>query len=123
MEIVNRNVHSNSYEKFKSNQGNSQFDLLKNVLSDQSMKTYPQRALGTGLRTGLIIVVQQKKMHTDYLCKGPVQGFKISVHNPAELPTFSNDFVRVPLKKDVTIGLEGEMVVFSEDLKSYDHQR
>lgn len=118
LDIVKKTTHSSSYEKYTESQSNLHFHVEKSYLSDSVIKTYPHRALGTGIRTGLIIVLQQYNVDTDYLCKGPVQGFKVAIHSPAELPSFS-DYIRVPLKRDISVGVEAHVKSTAKSLRSH----
>jgi acid-sensing ion channel, other len=40
---------------------------------------YPRRAMGAGARVGLGIMLHLDKYDFDYICRGPVQGFKVSL--------------------------------------------
>lgn len=44
--------------------------------SDATTDTHPQRGLGAGAKAGLTILLRAYEHDLDYLCKGPVQGFK-----------------------------------------------
>lgn len=39
--------------------------------------TYPRRAMSAGTRAGLVILMRAFKQDLDYICRGPVQGFKV----------------------------------------------
>lgn len=71
-------------------------DSNKNV----SMKSsYPHRTLGTGAHNGLSLMLYLDPDDLDYLCQGPIEGFKIVLHAPSEIPLPSKNFIRVPLEQ------------------------
>jgi acid-sensing ion channel, other len=39
---------------------------------------YPRRAMGAGARGGLFILLHLFEYDLDYICRGPIQGFKVS---------------------------------------------
>lgn len=41
------------------------------------MDTFPRRALSAGYSAGLFLVLMAREPDLDYICKGPVQGFKV----------------------------------------------
>lgn len=60
---------------------------------------YPRRILGTGVRNGFALMLYLNPNDLDYLCQGPVEGFKVVLHSPAEIPLPSKNFFRVPLEQ------------------------
>lgn len=67
---------------------------------------YPHRVLGTGPLNGLSLLLYLDPEDLDYLCQGPVQGFKVVLHAPAELPQPSKNFLRVPLEQQVLVSVK-----------------
>uniref|UniRef100_T1GZT5 Uncharacterized protein n=1 Tax=Megaselia scalaris TaxID=36166 RepID=T1GZT5_MEGSC len=49
---------------------------------DTDVTSFPYRVLGAGSRPGLFVVLQGIEKNMDFLCRGPVQGFKIHLHSP-----------------------------------------
>ncbi|CAG9788696.1 unnamed protein product [Diatraea saccharalis] len=45
------------------------------------IETYPHRGSGYGAKAGLTFLMKTKEIDLDYLCKGPVQGFKADDKN------------------------------------------
>lgn len=80
---------------------------------------YPQRVLGSGHRAGLNIKLFVKESAIDYSCKGAVQGFKIALHTPGELPRLSVQFYQVPLKQQVLMTVSPQVITTAPGLKSY----
>lgn len=55
----------------------------------------------------------------DFVCRGPVQGFKILLHTPAEIPRVSKQYFRVPMQQEVVISVKPNMMTTSAGLKDY----
>ena len=50
---------------------------------------------------------------------GPVQGFKILLHTPGEIPRVSKQYFRVPLNQEVVVSVKPNMITTSEGLIGY----
>lgn len=44
--------------------------------------TYPHRVFGAGARAGFFTLLKLNSMDTEFVCRGPVQGFKVLLHIP-----------------------------------------
>ncbi|XP_037940845.1 pickpocket protein 28-like isoform X1 [Teleopsis dalmanni] len=87
--------------------------------TDSGFKTYPARVLGAGARAGIFIALQSFKQETDYYCRGPIQGFKVLLHSPDDVPHVSKDFVRIPTGKEVLIAVKPNMITTSIGIDDY----
>ncbi|XP_038106192.1 pickpocket protein 28 [Culex quinquefasciatus] len=83
----------------------------------------PLRAPGTGLNNGLSVDLQLEVSNFDYLCKGPIQGFKVQVNTPTEYPVMSKRFIRVPLDEEVVALIKPQFVGTSWKLHDYEPAR
>jgi len=45
--------------------------------SNSSTGTYPRRAMSAGFSSGFLLLLRAYKQDLDFLCRGPVQGFKV----------------------------------------------
>ncbi|XP_073961897.1 pickpocket protein 28-like isoform X2 [Choristoneura fumiferana] len=86
---------------------------------DTPIETYPHRGSGYGAKAGLSFVLMATEVDLDYLCRGPVQGYKILLHNPAELPRLSQQYFRAPLSQEVVVAVKPKMMTTSEGLLPY----
>ena len=82
--------------------------------------TYPQRVFGSGARVGLFVVLMLFNQDLEYICRGPVQGFKILLHTPGEVPQVSKHYLRIPLEQEVLISVKPNMITTSEGLRHYE---
>jgi acid-sensing ion channel, other len=70
---------------------------------------YPQRALAN-VDYGLSVVLKNDFTDLDYICRGPVQGFKVHIHEPDDFPQISNEFFRVPLNYGILVAVKSEIL-------------
>lgn len=82
-------------------------------------KAYPQRVAGSGLHSGLTFELKVKKSDLNPGCKRGIQGFRISLHTPVEIPRMSKHFVSIPLNKQTAIAVKPHSTYSSKDIKSY----
>ncbi|KAJ0174664.1 hypothetical protein K1T71_009772 [Dendrolimus kikuchii] len=99
------------------------WSLDKGYASNASVETYPHRGSGYGAQSGLIFLLSAFEYDLDYLCKGPVQGFKVLLHNPAELPRLSQQYFRVPIDHEAVVAVKPNMMTTSEALRPYKAER
>ncbi|KAL1401557.1 hypothetical protein pipiens_006516 [Culex pipiens pipiens] len=95
----------------------------KGYLEDTFSVVEPLRAPGTGMSNGLTVDLVLDVRNFDYLCKGPIQGFKVQIHTPTEYPLMSKRFIRVPLDQEVTALVKPQFVGTSWKLKDYEPSR
>lgn len=101
----------------------SPFWTLQEGYSVSDSETYPRRVLGPGARAGLNIVLKLSDPDLDYICRGPVQGFKVILHTPSEVPRASKHFFRVPLRQEVVVSVKPNMITTSPGLANYEPNR
>ncbi|XP_059052635.1 pickpocket protein 28-like [Achroia grisella] len=87
------------------------------------IETYPHRGSGYGAKAGLTFLMRSKEIDLDYICKGPVQGFKILLHNPAEMPRLTQQYFRSPLSQEVVVAIKPNMMTTSSGLRAYEPAR
>ncbi|RZF47249.1 hypothetical protein LSTR_LSTR004958 [Laodelphax striatellus] len=95
------------------------WNLEEGYKDSSPVDTYPRRAIGSGKKSGLTILMMARKNDLDYLCRGAVQGFKVTMHNPAEIPRVAERFFRVPLNQEVVLAVKPNMMTTSSNLLSY----
>lgn len=86
-------------------------------------ETYPFRVFGAGARAGLFALLRLFEQDLEYLCRGPVQGFKILLHTPGEVPQVSKHYFRVPLLQEVLVSVKPQMITTSDGLRHYSPNR
>lgn len=117
------NLHK-EYKYFDhDNQTRSGWDLERGYPAEATAETYPYRVLSSGTRAGLSVMLPLKEIDLDYICSGPVQGFKIHLHTPGEVPRVSHQYIRVPIDQEVIISVKPTMMTTSEGLRGYNPNR
>lgn len=79
--------------------------------------------LGTGSAAGMKIVLKLPDDNFDYVCRGPVQGFKVLLHSPGDIPRISKKYIRVPLRQEVVVSVKPNMITTSEGLVDYSPEK
>ena len=87
--------------------------------SNKELDVYPRRAIGTGPRSGLTNQFFFPGEYLEYICAGHNQGFRISVHNPGEVPRTSDQYFRVSWNQEVTATVVPTMIETAESLRNY----
>lgn len=59
----------------------------------------------------------------DYVCGGAVQGFKVTLHSPNELPDINGQHFRVPFDEDVRMSIKPNIMITSKSLQNYSPER
>lgn len=79
--------------------------------------TYPYRVFGAGQDGGLIVFLRLYQQNFDYICRGPMQGFKILLHTPGEVPQVSKNFIRISALDEMLIAAKPDMITTANDLR------
>ncbi|XP_018335267.1 pickpocket protein 28 [Agrilus planipennis] len=99
------------------------WSLEKGYSEKLETDTFPRRAISAGQKAGLSILLRAYDYDLDYICRGPVQGFKINLHHPAEYPLVSQQYFRAPLNQEVIVAVKPDMMTTSDGLKDYEPHR
>lgn len=97
----------------------SRWSLEDGYEQGADLESHPHRVLAAGSRAGLFVLLSLYDQELDYLCRGPVQGFKILLHTPGELPRVSKQYFRVPTLQEVIVAVRPQMMQTSTNLKDY----
>ncbi|XP_063709864.1 pickpocket protein 28 [Culicoides brevitarsis] len=111
------------YEPIK--ESNKSWTLEKGYTAESStnFSVYPFRVLAAGARAGLFVLLSLYDNELDYLCRGPVQGFKVLLHTPGEQPRVSKHYFRVPTLQEVIVTVKPQMIQTSDNLLNYSPER
>ncbi|KAJ3655395.1 hypothetical protein Zmor_014527 [Zophobas morio] len=82
------------------------------------VNTYPVRALASGADNSLTLIFVHRSLNNDYICNQFLNGFRISLHSPRDVPRLSQSYFRVPLNKAVTAAVKPELTLISPAVKS-----
>lgn len=82
-------------------------------------KAYPYEILSDGERGAFTIILRLYANDLDFLCRGPVVGYRVGLHVPGELPQMSSHFVRIANERDTSITIRPEVVRTADSLRNY----
>ena len=85
--------------------------------------TFPRRVMSAGSKAGLFLLLRAYEQDLDYVCRGPVQGFKVWLHDPAEVPRVGTQYFRAPLNQEIVVAIKPDLMTTSAGLKNYDPHR
>ncbi|XP_073843681.1 pickpocket 26 [Musca autumnalis] len=91
--------------------------------ADADTESYPFRVLGSGSKGGLELLLSGIEKDFDDLCRGPIQGFKLVLHTPGEIPQVSKQYFRIPFSQEVLIAIKPKIITTSDGLKHYEPNR
>lgn len=117
-ELFRDDILAKDFEYLKHNKSSTNW-TLEDGYSTTDSETFPYRVLGPGAKAGLNVVLKLSDFDLDYMCRGPVQGFKILLHTPGEMPRVSQQFFRIPLEQEVVVSVKPNMITTSEGLADY----
>lgn len=106
-----------------SSSATGQWNLDTGYSKEAAHAPYPLRVLSAGARAGLSVLLPLYKYDLDYICRGPVQGFKVHLHTPGEMPRVSKQYFRVPLNQEVIAAVKPNMMTTSAGLRAYNPNR
>lgn len=107
------------YHHSVQNVSHSTWSLETGYDPASDVETYPARVLSAGARSGIFMTLQSFKQEVDYACRGPVQGFKVLLHAPDDVPQVSKQFVRIPMGREVLIAVKPNMITTSAGIAEY----
>lgn len=99
-------------------------DMFKNrnEKGDKSEDEFPLKAFA-GADVGFNIVLNQNLSDLDFMCKGPVQGYKFKIHSPYVIPRMSSGYQRIQLKTETLVRVQPELSLNSDITGSICHSR
>lgn len=96
---------------------------LEKGYTNHDPNTYPRRVNGPGPFSGLYVLLKLNENDIDFVCRGQVQGFKVILHSPNELPRVSTNYFRVPLQQEVLVNVIPNIMTTSQALDGYKPER
>ncbi|KAF5280821.1 hypothetical protein FQR65_LT14928 [Abscondita terminalis] len=114
----------NYYSRFNiSHQVSSNWQLDDGYKDDYGKNDMPRRTGLAGISGGLQITFLVNSNNFDYFCGDAIQGYKIMVHNPSELPFAKQKYFRIGLNEVVTAAIKPVIVITSKQLRHYEPKK
>ncbi|KAF5277676.1 hypothetical protein FQA39_LY18445 [Lamprigera yunnana] len=115
-EIVARNYYE-SFQTVHQSSTNWSLDIgFDENFADNEM---PRRTSVGGVNGGLLLTFKSKSKNFDYFCSDALEGYKVTLHNPTQVPLVSHDYFRVGLNQVATVSVKPVVVKTSNQLKRY----
>lgn len=123
-ELFRESVLQSAYEYYTHNQSSRYWSMERGYSNEVSQEeSYPVRLSNSGPDTGLELHLRLHDDDLDYICGGPVQGFKIILHAPDELPQVSDAHFHLSLDNSATLSVKPRVMTSSDGLKDYSPTR
>lgn len=114
-DLGNKTVHQNFGNDFKV----KGWTVDDGYPAGESVDSFPHRTQSSGSKSGLVVFLMSDKADVDAACRWPVDGFKMFLHNPAEFPRVKTEYFRIPVNRDVVVGIRPNVMLTSKVLSSY----
>ncbi|XP_062558078.1 pickpocket protein 28-like [Armigeres subalbatus] len=88
-----------------------------------NLTSFPYRTIGPGALAGLSVMLISLDKNLEYSCSGPVQGYKVLLHSPADYPQITNRFIHIPIDQEVMIAVKPQIIQNSRKLEYYSPKR
>ncbi|KAG4076285.1 hypothetical protein HA402_014834, partial [Bradysia odoriphaga] len=127
---INKELNETDYYNFTDN---TIFEIikearLKKTIDNWSLddgytslnnRSYPLRVFGSGVRDGLAVTFSLNRSEFDEKCRSHVQGFKLQLHMPGVYPQLTKHYFHLPMKRDVLVAVNPQIIKTDDDLVSY----
>ncbi|XP_065087743.1 pickpocket protein 28-like [Ochlerotatus camptorhynchus] len=109
--------------KFFEGNRSPHWTLEQGYSCEANLTSYPYRTIGPGALAGLQIMLYSEDKDLEYSCSGPVQGYKVLLHSPADYPQISNRYIHIPLDQEVMIAVKPLITETTHKLQHYSAER
>lgn len=96
---------------------NSEFGY--NETKNDCSQDYPRRVFSAGFQAGINVENTIPYKDFDNLCRS-IEGFKVSLHSPTDVPRLSKNFFHISLDKLALVSVKPQMITTSPELRNYD---
>ncbi|XP_039442669.1 pickpocket protein 28-like [Culex pipiens pallens] len=84
---------------------------------DAGPNVYPHRPIGSGIKSGLYLLLSMRKIDQELWCRGPHTGYKIMVHPPDEVAVSSELYFRLSIEDAVGVTVTPNVMYTSQSLR------
>lgn len=98
---------------------NWSLDIGYNHPQDMAFNPHPFRVFGAGMQNCFRLLLKVFDEDIDHLCGGAVQGYKIALHMPNDLPPIWNSYHHISPGKSVHFTIDPNMITTSSDVRKH----
>lgn len=99
------------------------FRYQHKALSHPNISVDIMKPVAAGSKPGLSVTLRTYQQDLDWICKGPINGFRLTLHPPHELPSTSTQYILVPNNKEVVVAIKPDMTTTSRRLQNYESKK
>lgn len=103
----------------KSNPNVSHWSLDGGYAKGVIERGYPVRVFNARQDAALIIYLKLFQEDLEYICRGPIQGFKVILNTPGQTLKISRHAFRVPLSEQAEISIKPTLITTANALVKY----
>ncbi|KFB46467.1 AGAP011103-PA-like protein [Anopheles sinensis] len=107
------------YKYHASNIRSTGWTMENGYTDTEDLLAYPRRTASAGFKGGVIMLVKTHEQNREYVCSGSLQGYKITIHAPDEIPRLSEYHIRVPPMQAVSIIVKPRMLTTQKSLHRF----
>ncbi|XP_064210820.1 pickpocket protein 28-like isoform X2 [Tribolium castaneum] len=115
-EIFRPNVIYDEKLNFTKSNYSSGFDGETGFTESAGVHSYPYRAFKSGVDNSLDLVLVDQ-VDYDEKCSA-VQGYRLLIHRPQDIPRMSKNYIRVSHDKETTVAIEPALILTSPEVKN-----
>ncbi|KAK5640255.1 hypothetical protein RI129_011066 [Pyrocoelia pectoralis] len=101
------------------NQRSSNWSLEKGYGDELDQDAMPRRTFIPGIVGGLQLTFWGESNNLDYICSDALQGYKVSIHGPSQIPFTDESYFRVGLNEVLVAAVRPMIVSTSKQLEGY----
>lgn len=96
---------------------------MQSGYKSNSPEAYPNRVWDSGVNGALKIYLKRTADESIDNSTQSLNGFKVLLHTPGEIPRLTKKYFRVSMKKHFLVSIRPQMITTSKGLDSYDPQK
>lgn len=98
------------------------WNMERGYRSEDTFLSFPLRVISTGHKTALKVTLKATVDDMDMHCSDSIQGFKLILHTPSNMPHVAQDYIRIPINNEMLLGVKPNIIETTEKLRNYDPQ-
>lgn len=86
---------------------------------DDTFLSFPLRVISTGHKTALKVTLKANVEDMDLHCRGSIQGFKLMLHTPSNMPRVAQDYIQIPVSNEILVSTKPNIITTAQELRAY----
>lgn len=98
------------------------WNMERGYMPEDTFLSFPLRVVSTGHKTALKVTLRATVADMDMHCSGSIQGFKLILHTPSNMPKVAQDYIRIPINNEVLLAAKPNIITTTDKLRTYEPQ-